>query len=136
MDDQYKYDPLIIRHDISMDKGVFFTDTELFQAKISLTLIKKASRTRYPIWQCNVTGDYIGGYYNDIHIISSEQQIHIYEMFKREAQVQGYLDTLDQLRVKATNPFCDHNSLAKHVWAYAYEKGSRVARLQLHREFF
>lgn len=126
VDTGYQYDPLIIRFDVSQDKGVFLENNLLSDAQLQYTLICVGSASRFPVWQHKTTGKYIGGIYANIN--SQLTLLSLYQAFKREVQVLGYSDALNGSRSK--NPFSSvlYDGLPRHVWAYAYEKGRRACR--------
>ncbi|WP_281188857.1 hypothetical protein [Vibrio harveyi] len=132
VDTGYKYNPLLIRFDLTSDKDVYLDDNQLSNAIPQYSLICNGSASRYPVWQSNVSGKFIGGLYENI--APRDELIAFYQAFKRETQILGYEDTKNGKWGQSVNPFPAtlSASLPRHVWAYSYEKGSRVYREERH----
>ncbi|MCQ9247871.1 hypothetical protein NQ041_22095 [Vibrio diabolicus] len=128
----YQYDPLLIRHDLSLDTGVYLDDNQLSNAKSEYALICIGSASRYPLWQHETNGEFIGGFYESI--VSKDKLIDFYQTFKKETQIIGYKESKNNKWGQSKNPFPSSlsDSLPRHVWARSYEKGSRVHREERH----
>ncbi|MFZ3461456.1 hypothetical protein [Vibrio harveyi] len=131
-DTGYQYDPLLIRHDLSSDKGVYLDDNQLSNAKSEYSLICVGSASRYPLWQHKTSSEFIGGFYESI--ASQGTLIALYQAFKKEMQIIGYEESKSGKWGQSKNPFPPSLSgnLPRHVWAKSYEKGSRVHREERH----
>ncbi|PNV69099.1 hypothetical protein [Vibrio cholerae] len=131
-DTGYQYEPLLIRHDLSSDKGVYLDDSQLSNAKSEYSLICIGSASRYPLWQHEPSGEFIGGFYENI--VSEDKLIAFYQAFKKETQIIGYEESKNAKWGLSKNPFPSSlsDSLPRHVWAKSYEKGSRVHREERH----
>lgn len=132
VDTGYQYDPLMIRRDVTSDKGVYLEDNQLSNAKPEYSLVSIGSASRYPLWQHKTSGEFIGGFYENS--VSKEQLIAFYHAFKREAQIIGYDESKNNNWGQSKNPFPSNLSgeLPRQVWAKSYEKGSRVYRTERH----
>lgn len=132
VDTGYQYDPLLIRHDLSLDKGVYLDDNQLSNAKSEYSLICIGSASRYPLWQHETSGEFIGGFYEST--ASEDKLIAFYQVFKKETQIIGYEESRNDKWGQSKNPFPSSlsDSVPRHVWARSYEKGSRVHREERH----
>ncbi|EJE4644397.1 hypothetical protein BKG02_004750 [Vibrio parahaemolyticus] len=130
LDTGYKYNALLIRHDSTPDKGVFLEPDQIKISVPKYKLIRKGANNRFPLWVDVSSNKYIGGIYPDIASLDDIQKLYV--DFKRDTQIRGYLET------KAGNPYHSENpfppslsdGLPRHVWAYAYEQGSRIYRTE------
>lgn len=122
-DTGYSYNPLILRYDLSPDKGVFLPKEKLRTAKPKLVEVVKARKNRLPLFKDVESQRYLGGFYE--LLASDEEVVTFYSVVKTEAQICGYLDSLDNRFGRSHNPFPSDLSdgLPRNVWAYAYHKG-------------
>jgi hypothetical protein len=122
----HKYNPL---KDNKYLKGKCRLELEqLKNLQPSCMLKSLGDDLKTPVWKLLSNGELFGG--DNSKDLSEKELINLYEFIAKEAQIIGYIETVNDDYLKTNNPFSDNllDGLPQNDWALYYEEGSRNAR--------